>query len=289
MQTAFDMLQRFKDLIYERCHLSFPQSREMQLQRWVTQRAADRGSQTLEDYYRDLAADPKEFARLIGLITTRETYFFRMPEHFALLGSIVLPEIIDREGRRSLRALAGGGARRMRLDVWSAGCATGQEAYSLAMQILDTIRYSKAWDLQVLGTDLNADSLEIARLGRYDVERLGQMPAQFIERYFTVLSPDRIEVTEDVRGITTFRPLNLRDLPSLAEHRNAFDVIFCRNVMIYFDLAAQQRLVAALTDCLRPGGYLFTGEGEVLHLYSHQLEVREAGQTVFYRKQEEAS
>jgi len=286
MELTAENLVMFKDLVYHRCHLSFPQSRETQLRRWLLHRLEEGQHGSLAEYYRVLSTNDQEFERLIALITTRETYFFRMPEQFEALRDMVLPKIIDREGKKSIQALSRGEASRMTLRAWSAGCAYGQEAYSLSMQVLDTIRYSKAWDLKVLGTDINADALEVAKIGRYDRLRLGKTPAPFLEKYFNAYSAEEIVVCDEAKEITEFQKMNLRNLPEMDSFRNLFDIIFCRNVMIYFDLSAQQRLVTALAGCLKSGGYLFTGEGEVLHLYTHSFEVIEREKSVFYRKPE---
>lgn len=287
MEITSDQLERFRELVYNRSNLTFPGKRGLQLQRWLVQRIGESGAGTVDAYYQRLCADPREFEKLAALITTRETYFFRMPGQFEALQEVVLPGIVDREGRASLRALSVQEPYRMRLRAWSAGCATGQEAYSLAMQVLEALRYPKAWDVRILGTDINADALETARAGRYDATRLGSVPPPLIEKYFRVCSPDEIMVSDEVREITAFEVLNLRALPDQETFRNAFDIIFCRNVMIYFDLPAQQRVVTALAACLKPGGYLFTGEGEVLHLYRHDFEVHEMRGTVFYRRPED--
>lgn len=289
MELTTATIALFKDLVYSRCHLSFPLSREAQLRRWLAQCAEDGGHRSFEEYYQVLYRDSREFDRLISLITTRETYFFRMPAHFQILRETVLPELINREGAACMRSLSQGKQLRMRLRAWSAGCATGQETYSLAMQVLDSIRYAKAWDIEVLGTDINADVLELARVGRYDRLRMGKTPVEFMERYF-IPCPDAGEevlVSDEVKALTRFQALNLRNLSETDSFKNLFDIIFCRNVMIYFDLPAQQRLVEALTACLKPGGYLFTGEGEVLHLYRHSLKLIEQEQSMFYKKPEE--
>lgn len=287
MELTAEDIGAFKDLVYQRCHLSFPQSRETQLRRWLLHRLEEGKHGSPAEYYRVLSTNDQEFERLIALITTRETYFFRMPEQFEALRDVVLPKIVDREGKKAMQSLSRGEASRMTLRAWSAGCANGQEAYSLSMQVLDTIRYSKAWDLRVLGTDINADALEIAKTGRYDWLRMGKTPASFMEKYFNEHSAGEIVVSDEVKEITEFQTVNLRNLPEMESLKNYFDIIFCRNVMIYFDLPAQQRLVTALSGCLKPGGYLFTGEGEVLHLYAHSFEVIERERCVFYRKRED--
>ena len=287
MELTAENMSMFRDLVYSRCHLSFPEGKEQQLKRRLLQHVEEGDYKSFDEYFRAISSDDEEFERLVSLITTRETYFFRMPEQFAALSEVVLPEIIDREGKKAMKALSRGERYRMQLRVWSAGCANGQEAYSLTMQILDKIRYSKAWDITVMGTDINRDGLAIAEAGRYEYRRLGKIPSQFLGRYLTPLSPNEVLVSDEVREITDFQMLNLRNLPHMESYKDVFDIIFCRNVMIYFDLPAQQRLVSALSECLKPGGYLFTGEGEVLHLYDHDLDVVEHGESIFYRRPEE--
>jgi chemotaxis protein methyltransferase CheR len=277
-------LERFKQLVYERSHLAFPAAREAQFRRSLAQRMKEGNYRSSADYYDILHRDTGEFDHLLSLITTQETYFFRMPEHFQILADFVLPEIVEREGRAALSALSRGVKHRMHLWAWSAGCATGQEAYSLAMQIHYGLRYAKAWDAKVLGTDINTRGLTVARTGRYHTMRLGRTPPRLIERYFELYSAEEVEVAPEVKELTEFRAMNLRDAAATSEFREAFDIIFCRNVMIYFDRPAQERVVAALINCLRPGGYFFTGEGEVLHLYDHGLEIVERRNSVFYRK-----
>jgi chemotaxis protein methyltransferase CheR len=287
MEITEENIARCKELIYRRSNLSFPPSRQAQLRRWIGQRAAEGRYRSFHDYFQALASDRLEFEALIALITTRETYFFRMPEHFKVLAAVALPAIAEREGKKSLAALSRKQSYRMQLRAWSAGCATGQETYSLSMQILDALRYSMAWDIKVLGTDINADAVESARAGRYDSSKLGKLPSQFIERYFLVSGVEEITVAQAVRNITEFKIMNLRHLPDDIIFKNAFDIIFCRNVMIYFDLPAQQRLISSLWQCLKPGGYLFTGEGEVLHLYDHSFMVKEHDGCIYYQRPEE--
>lgn len=287
MELTLNDIARCKALVYEKSHLSFPPSREAQLRRWIKERAAAGGYRSINDYFHALSVNARELELLIALITTRETYFFRMPQQFEALETVVLPAIVEREGKKAITALSQKECYRMRLRVWSAGCAAGQETYSLSMQIIESIRYSKAWDIRVLGTDINSDAIETARAGRYDTARMGCIPAQFIEKYFDVSGGDEVSVVASVRDITEFQTVNLRNLPDLASFRNSFDVIFCRNVMIYFDLPAQQHLISALCECLTPGGYLFTGEGEVLHLYDHSFITREQGSCIFYQRPQE--
>lgn len=280
-------LERVRELVYGRCHLTFPPSRQEQLRRWVKTCMAAGGFRSCDEYRCSLASNAGEFQRFISRVTTKETYFFRLPEQFEALRDDVLPALVERESRRSMQTLAKGAPCRPRLHAWSAGCATGQEAYSLAMQVLDCIKYPRAWDLTVLGTDIDAGALATARRGCYDRGRFEKVPPSFLERFFLPNPDSSVSVTDEVKAVTEFQELNLKDLATAASFQGRFDVILCRNVMIYFDHPAQQRLVTDLAACLRPGGFLFTGEGEVLHLYRHGFETIERERCIFYRKAEE--
>jgi chemotaxis protein methyltransferase CheR len=274
----------FQEFIYDRCHLSLRGSREAQMISGIRRRMAACGRTSPRAYFAAAAADEEEFDRLVGLVTTQETYFFRMPEQFAMLGASILPAIEERAGRMALGAPACGERRRMTLRAWSAGCSTGQEAWSLSMQILGSLRYPQAWNVQVLGTDLDPEAVVSARRGVYGSGRMECVPPDLAARYLEPVGEGLVTVAGDPREVTDFAVLNLRRINELPALREAFDVIMCRNVLIYLDLPAQQELVTALSRCLRPGGHLFTGEGEVLHLYRHELEIVEQGGCLCYRR-----
>jgi chemotaxis protein methyltransferase CheR len=285
MLFSTEDIRRLRELVYEKSHLSFSGGREEQFLRSVARMAAAGGHPSADSYLRAVRNNEDEFFRLIGAITTKETSFFRLPAHFTALREIVLPSIERGEGEASLHALAGGLRRPMSLRIWSAGCATGQEAYSLAVTVLEYLRYPRAWDIEILGTDIDPGSVDTAREGVYTAPGLAHVPPDLLARYFVIAGDGTVTANNTLRDITVFRAGNLSridDLPS--GQRTLFDIIFCRNVLIYFDLLAQQRLITALSGYLKPGGWLFTGEGEVLHLYDHSLESVEHAGTYFFRK-----
>jgi len=304
-----DVLGRLQELVYEKSDLSFKGRKRALFERRVSERARIGGRPSLSAYYDALKADPAELDRLVNALTTNHTYFFRIPGHFDALREKVFPEIIEAGNSEAMRGwgkFKGEEAeelrrRAMRVRVWSPGCSTGEEVYSLAFTLLDVLKYPRAWDAQVLGTDIKREALAEARRGVYGPESLREADMKLMgPRMETV--DGGWSVREEPRRLVSFRESNLKDISGpvpfrmtltredgaseCLDARGYFDVIFCRNVMIYFDRRGQQKLVDALYGCLRPGGYLFTGDSEPLHLFTHGFERVGWGDAIYYRKPE---
>jgi chemotaxis protein methyltransferase CheR len=220
-----------------------------------------------EEYCRLLAGDEgraeREWQRLIAALTNPETYFFRDEAQMMLLRLTLLPELIERNRReRSLR-------------LWSAGCSTGEEAYSLAILIHELLPDRDQWDVRIVGTDINENSLEAARRGSYGAWSFRSMDPALRERYF---APERelYRVDDHLRAMVTFRPLNLvRDtLPDAGAGIRAMDLILCRNVFIYFAPDTIEAVLAKLAATLCGGGYLMTGHAEFHDRPPPSLRVR---------------
>jgi chemotaxis protein methyltransferase CheR len=189
----------------------------------------------------------------IDLLTTNETYFFREPKHFDFLRDSILPGVSARE----------------RFRVWSAACSTGEEPYSIAMLLSDRLAHHN-WDL--LGTDLSTRVLESARQGLYDTARTRDIPADYLRRFClkgTGPYTDKVLIDEPLRERVQFSHVNLNEtLPRLG----LFDVVFLRNVMIYFEPPTKVAVVARIANCLRPGGYLIIGHSDTLNGVAHALQ-----------------
>jgi chemotaxis protein methyltransferase CheR len=204
---------------------------------------------------------------LVNAITTNHTSFFREPHHFAALTSSILPEIFAAPERR---------ARRLR--IWSAGCATGEEPYSLAMVLLDSSGPLTGWDTRILATDLDTNVVAHAAAGVYDRDRLQSIPTKYMSRY-VIGQPDGSGLMDGApRSLITFKPLNLLDEWPM---RGPFDIIFCRNVVIYFDKPTQRTLFDRYAEVLRQDGWLIIGHSESLANVSDRFEL--VGRTI-YRK-----
>ena len=226
------------------------------------------------DYYDHIIQDPSgdELVKLLDSISTNLTNFFREPGHFNFMIQKFLPELEDEQKKRGEN----------RLRIWSAGCSTGEEPYSIAITVLDHSPYFRQGDVRILATDLSTRVLEKAGQGIYAYDRLATMPVATLRKHFRK-GRDRWEgyyrVIEGTRSLAVFRHLNLIEkLP----FKKRFDLIFCRNVMIYFDKETQARLVSSFFNTLAPGGYLFIGHSESLTGLGQSFKYI---QPTIYRKQ----
>jgi chemotaxis protein methyltransferase CheR len=207
-------------------------------------------------YYRRVIEDKDELRQMLDAITTNETQFFREPRHFELL-----TESLVREWQKE----AAGGARRRRVRVWSAGCSTGEEPYSLAMTLLSALPPEDGWEVEILATDLSTRVLEHARQGVYTAEKAAAIPRALLQRFMLrgIGAQDgNVKVSPALQAAVTFRRLNLNDAAYAVD--DAFDAIFCRNVFIYFNLTTRTRIVRQLLTHLHPKGYFFVGHSESL-------------------------
>lgn len=215
----------------------------------VTSRLAKRlrelGISTYTEYLRRLGTDAGERQAALDLLTTNETYFFREPRHFEFLRSL-LPTLTQSPVR-----------------IWSAACSTGEEPYSIAMLLADALPAHRQWE--VLGTDISSRVLEAARSGHYKLERARNLPPAMLSKHClrgTGPQAGTLLVRRELRARVRFEPINLNETPP---DFGQFDVIFLRNVMIYFDDATKRDVVARLVPMLRPGGHFLIGHSESLN------------------------
>lgn len=227
------------------------------------------------DYYALLTEqDPTgdELVEMINCITTNKTDFFREAHHFRFLTDHVFPQV---------RARAGG-SRRLRL--WSAGTASGEEAYTIAMTVREAFPAHETWDIRVLATDIDTRVLAHAEAGEYTAEQAARIPDAMLHRYFyhgEGENAGQVQAKQMLKDLIRFRRLNLMD--ETWPMRGPFDVIFCRNVIIYFDRATQRRLIERFTQLLTPGGYLFLGHSE--SLIDAGAKLRHMSQSVYQHQE----
>ena len=197
-----------------------------------------------------------EITVLLNKLTTNHTYFFRERAHFDFYENTVLPWIDKKLRSRDLR-------------VWSAGCSTGQEAYTLAMITLNYLGASAGiWDSTILESDISEKALTAAKQGIFSRDDLSEIPNSWLRRYFVSCGDDKFRVSETLRKNVAFRNFNLL---SPFAFRKPFQAIFCRNVMIYFDIPAKNGIIQKFYDALLPGGYLFIGQSESLSCCEHKF------------------
>jgi chemotaxis protein methyltransferase CheR len=264
-----------RDFVYAYCGILVRDDMKYVMQRRLWPRLEALGLHDFASYYRYLRFDAQRRAELdtaIEALTTHETYFFREPRQLKAFSQEVLP-VLERRN-----------ARLRRLRLWSAGCSSGEEAYTLAMLLKESGRF-EGWDVEVHGSDISRRVLAAARQGEYGPSALRATSAEQLARYFTQIGPNRVRVREDVRAWVTFGHHNLQD----TEHGTSsprVDAVFCRNVLIYFDTPARQRVLKLLYDRLVPGGYLMLGHSENLINLSADFELVHLRGDLVYRRPE---
>ena len=265
--AEFGNFQRF---IFDAAGITLSSNKKALVCGRLAKRVHARKLSSYADYFQLLksARDPAEVQTAIDLLTTNETYFFREPKHFDYLVGTVLPQMRD--------------AGIDRLRVWSAACSTGAEPYTLAM-LLDAFAQDRQGpDYGILATDLDSEVLRTARRGVYPAAMLDPVPAGLRARYaMRANDPKRGEmrIAANLRAAIGFAQMNLMD--ERYPVGDPMDIIFCRNVLIYFDKATQEKVVRRLTECLRPGGLLFLGHSE--SIAGFDLPLKTVANTVFAR------
>ncbi|MDR3645271.1 MAG: protein-glutamate O-methyltransferase CheR [Clostridia bacterium] len=198
----------------------------------------------------------EEVSLMLNKLTTNHTYFLREPEHFEFLRNTLLPAQERTNRQRDLR-------------IWSAGCSSGEEAYTAVMVIMDYFGLRQTdWDYRILATDISAKAMEAGRNGVYIKESLKNIPSAWEKKYFSLKGEETYALSEEVKRQVIFRRLNLMEKFPFIQ---PFDLIFCRNVMIYFDQPTRNLLIEKFYDALKPGGYLFIGHSETIQRNSSRF------------------
>jgi chemotaxis protein methyltransferase CheR len=239
----------FRNLVYEASGICFRESRMEFLENRLSRRMKAKGMNSFYWYYRLVSEkNNPELPVMLDILTINETSFFRNRPQMDFFRYEVLPEVIKRQNRSKV------------LRIWSAGCSTGEEPYSIAMFVLDSLPDHHIWDITIFASDLSLTALEKANRGEYEKEKVnGTADIGYIAKYFEDRN-DCYSVKDSVRKLVVFDYHNLKNENGIGD----LDIIFCRNVMIYFDLEEQKRMVDKFHRSLRPGGFFFVGHAESL-------------------------
>jgi chemotaxis protein methyltransferase CheR len=250
--------RRLSEVIYTECGIKMPHQKRIMLESRLRKRLRDLGMTEFRDYCEYLFTEEgmrQELIPMIDVVTTNKTDFFREPRHFEFLAQTALPEL--------MRIYGAGIARP--LSVWSAGCSTGEEPYTIAMVLSEFWEKQPAFRFFVLATDISTKVLAKAILGIYKQERVETIP-MILKRKYLTRSRDRekglVRIVPELRSQVRFRRLNF--MAGDFGMREPMDIVFCRNVIIYFDKPTQERLIHRLCSHMIPGGYLFMGHSETL-------------------------
>ena len=263
-----DGFRLFQRLIYREAGICLGSSKKELLIARLRRRLRARGARSFLAYYRIVKHDLQERTRMLDCISTNETRFFREPRQFEFLEQRVLPDLLAATGRRPRG-----------LRIWSAGCSTGEEPYSLAMTLLDHL---PGWQVEILATDLSTEALERARAALWPIGQADEIPLAYRKRFMlrgTRGQAGKMKAGPEIRSMVRFERLNLndRDIPTLG----LFDLIFCRNVLIYFGAESRARAIGRLLKHLTPDGALFLGHAESLS--GLDAPVRGIGPNIYVR------
>lgn len=267
--------RRLTAMVHELCGIALNETKRAMVTHRVSPRVRALGFATFGEYV-DFVCAPssrREVVHLLDLLTTNETQFFREPQHFEFMEKAVLP---------AWRAAADANHRPRVIRAWSAACSTGQEPYSLAMHLLAHCPPEQGWVVDILATDLSTRALAVARDAEWPIDKASQVPEHY-RRAFMLRGKGeregRMRATRELRDRVRFARVNLID--ETYDVAGPFDLIFCRNVLIYFSPESRARVIERLTRHLAPGGLLFVGHAESLR--EHRGALRPVSPTVYER------
>jgi chemotaxis protein methyltransferase CheR len=267
-----DVFRLMRDQIYKRTGMWFADTSKYLLQKRLSPRARELNFESFQKYFYFLQYDPRaeaEFDQIYDLVTTNETYFFREPAQLAAFADEIVPEILERKSVKKIR-------------IWSAGCSSGEEPYSIAMLLAEAGYYERA-AFEIFASDINQQVLAKARRGHYRESAFRATDGPLRDKYFTRNEDGSWHIHDDIRNRVSFGRLNLYDEPrvSLLGH---LDVIFCRNVIIYFDDLSKKVVVSNFFNRLTDNGYLLLGHSESLISLSTQFKLRHLKNDMVYQK-----
>ncbi|RME92346.1 MAG: protein-glutamate O-methyltransferase CheR [Candidatus Hydrogenedentota bacterium] len=263
---------RLADFIYRETGIVLPQKKRVLLANRLRKRLQDLSLPTYYDYYNYLLREKdNEIEELINVVSTNETYFRRTTSHFEILRNYILPELAE----RSIPPIR----------IWSAGCSTGEEAYDLAIEAYEFYLKKPSAKFEVLGTDISTRVLKVAKEGRYYGRKVAKLSEYQKNRYFRERQSSsfpykELEVSPVIKQFVTFERLNLvHDTFPTNRH-----IIFCRNVMIYFDKRTQKKIVSKMYNALSYGGYFIIGPSESLHIIESEFKQISYPEGTVYQK-----
>jgi chemotaxis protein methyltransferase CheR len=268
-----DVFRLLRDFVHGYCGIYFDDGSKFLLERRLSRRLEQHRLRSFEEYYHFLRYDRKreeELSILIDNLTTNETYFFRESSQLRAFSEEVLPELRKTQaGRKTLR-------------IWSAGCSTGEEPYTIAILLLESGDWWRDWQVEILGSDINQRVLHAARRGVYKKSAHRATSPERLVKYFIDEKGD-YRIIDSVKELVSFSSVNLLD-PFKTSLISNMDIIFCRNVIIYFDKEAKKKVIESFHRKLRDGGYLFLGHSESLINLSNAFELRTLKNDLIYQK-----
>ena len=266
-------LERLCDFLYRRTGMLFGENKRYYIDRRISERMRATGDPDFRAYFGRLRGEASELEQAINAFTVNETYFYREDYQFACMSRELLPLLV--KGREP-------GSR---VRILSAPCSTGDEPYSIAIWLLENWPLVDAYNIEIVGGDIDTAALAQAREGWYGQRSLARLTPELVDSYFEPADGDRRRLIPDLRQSVTFTPLNLIDAASLRA-LGRFELVFCRNVLIYFDDAARRTVAEHLYDALSPGGFALLGHSESMTGLDDRFVSRRFQDAIVYQRPE---
>ncbi len=265
-----DEMRRVAAILYRHTGMTFGESKRYYIERRIAARMAKLGIDNVAAYL-GLAAGGGEAEQIINAFTVNETYFYREDHQLKALSNTILPEIIRHKQPGDL------------IRIWSMPCSTGEEPYSIAIWLLENWPLVDVYNIEIVGSDIDTAALAAARTGNFNARSLARLPDDVVEAYFEPAHRHHRKIIDDLRDSVRFTAANLVDAASVAA-QGSFDVVLCRNLLIYFDDASRAAAAANLYECLNPGGFLCLGHSESMARISDRFTLARLDDAIVYRK-----
>jgi chemotaxis protein methyltransferase CheR len=264
--------RRLCEFLYRRTGMIFTETKRYYVERRVVERMLATGSGSFSSYFARLRTDAEgEVEQFVNAFTVNETYFYREDHQLKCLTTDLLAERIRTRGSGTP------------IRIWSVPCSTGEEPYSVAMWLLENWPLVDEYEIEIVGSDIDTRVLELAHAGVFGKRALMRLSPYLVGKYFTPLEEDSWQILDDLRGSVHFSPVNIVE-PDETRPYGQFDIIFCRNVLIYFDDASRRTAAENLYENLAPGGFICLGHTESMSRISPLFEVRRFPDAIVYQR-----
>ncbi|GLI52989.1 CheR family methyltransferase [Thermodesulfovibrio yellowstonii] len=265
--------EKFREFFYRKTGIMFDESKRYFVDRRLIERIKATGHNCFKNYFIFLRfeATGKELQNLINVLTVNETYFFREEYQFQCMVKRMLPEIMSLKKRGDM------------IRIWSIPSSTGEEPYSIAIYLLEYWSEIDKWDVEIISSDIDTNVLEQAKRGIYAERSVKSLPDEIIKKYFKTLGNGYFKISDELISSVEFTRVNLVDRVETKRYRG-FDIVFCRNLLIYFDDASRKVAAENLYDAMNPGAFICLGHSESMSRISPIFHVRKFPEAIVYQK-----
>ncbi len=267
---------KFREFFYRKTGIQFEDGKRYFVDKRLIERIQATGYSDFRSYFNFMRfqVNGEEMQKLINLMTVNETYFFREEHQLKCLVYSLLPAVVKSKDRGSI------------IRIWSIPSSSGEEPYSIALYLLEYCPLIHAWDIEIIASDIDTEMLKKAKEGIYSTRSIQHIPPPCLKKYFQKVSDDSYQISEDLRQSIEFTHVNLNDPIDTKSYRN-FDIIFCRNLLIYFDDLSRRKAAEVFFDALNPAGYILLGHSESMSRISPLFKVRKFQDAIVYQKPED--